>query len=283
MLKVERYFRPGTVKEALEVLTANKSKILSGGTDLVLDLQKKEMPGMIVDIGSLNELQQIRETRDKVILGSGVTFTQVEISPVTKKYCSALSEAAGLVGSPQIRNQGTVGGNIANASPAADTVPAIVAMDGEVLLASLRGERLVKVTDLLKGIGKTDLAADELILEISFNKIANFRSTFVKLGRRNALAISRISAALGVSVNEEGTIYEARAALGSVAPNPFRSKVMENVLLDKNINQGIPEDVIQAAGDDVADRLGTRASAPYKREAVKGVVRQALENLFSKR
>lgn len=281
MLKIEKYLRPDTIVEALELLGKKNSKVLFGGTDLVLELQKKDMTGTIVDMGGLKELQQIRETDDKVIIGSGVTFSQLETSPVIKQYCMALSESAGLVGSPQIRNQGTVGGNIANASPAADTVPAIVAMDGEVLVASIRGERLVKVTDLLKGIGKTDLAADELILEISFTKIPNFRSTFVKLGRRNALAISRISAVIGVGIDEKGIICEARVSLGSVAPNPFRSTAIENALLGKKINQGVPEDVIQAAGDDVAQRLGSRASAPYKREAIKGVVRQAWENLFS--
>jgi len=281
VLKVEKYLRPDTIVEALELLAETNSKVLSGGTDLVLELQKKEMTGTIVDIGGLKELQQIKETDDKVIIGSGVTFTQLEISPVIKQYCMALSEAAGLVGSPQIRNQGTVGGNIANASPAADTVPAIVAMDGEILAASIKGERLIKVTDLLKGINKTDLAPDEMIIEISFNKISNYRSSFVKLGRRNALAISRISAAIGVSIDENGIINEARAALGSVAPNPFRSTIIENALLGKEINEKVTEDVIQAAGADVAERLGTRASAPYKREAIKGVVRQALEKLFS--
>lgn len=282
-MKVEEYWRPGTIDEALELLAANQSKVLSGGTDLVLDLQKKELPGRIVDIGGLRELQQIRETEDKIFMGSGVTFTQVERSSIIQRSCRALAEAAGLVGSPQIRNQGTIGGNIANASPAADTVPPIVAMDGEALVASTRGERVVKVTDLLKGMGKTDLAPDELILEISFHKIPNFKSAFAKLGRRNALAISRISAALGVSIDEKGVVREARAALGAVAPNPFRSGVIENALLGKKIHEEIPEDVIRTAGDDVAERLGSRASAPYKREAIKGVVRHALEKLFSGR
>lgn len=187
------------------------------------------------------------------------------------------------MGSPQIRNQGTIGGNIANASPAADTVPAIVAMDGVALVKSIRGDRLVKVTDLLKGVGKTDLAADELIVEISFNKLQNFSSTFVKLGRRNALAISRISAAVGVSTDAEGNIFDARVALGSVAPNPFRAILIEDNLIGKNINQEIPEDVIETASEVVAEKLGPRASAPYKRVAIKGVMRQALEKLFLKK
>lgn len=279
MLKVKAYWKPDTIKETLGLLAANKSKILSGGTDLVIALQKEETSEVIVDIGSVGELQKIIEADEKIIIGSGVTFTQLESSPIIQKYCQALSEAAGLVGSPQIRNQGTIGGNIANASPAADTVPAIVAMDGVALVKSVRGERLVKVTDLLKGIGKNDLAADEIILEISFDKLKNFKSAFVKLGRRNALAISRISAAVGVCTDEKGNIYDARVALGSVAPNPFRSPLIESVLLGKNINQAIPEDVIQAAGKDVAERLGPRASAPYKKEAIKGVMRQALEKL----
>lgn len=280
MLKMEAYFKPGTLKEALNLLAENKGKILAGGTDLILDLQRKEMPGTIVDIGGISDLQHIKETEDRVMLGSGVTFTQIESSPVIRKYCLALSEAAGLVGSPQIRNQGTIGGNIANASPAADTVPAVVAMDGEVRVASVRGERIVRISDLLKGIGKTDLAPDELILEISFKKISNFRSSFIKLGRRNALAISRMSSASGVKVDEKGSILEARIALGSVAPNPFRSLLVENVLVGKNIHDGIPEEAIQIAGKDVEERLGNRATAPYKKEAIKGVVRHALEKIF---
>ncbi len=280
MINMESYVRPGTIDEALDLLGKNQGKVLAGGTDLILDLQKKELAGTIVDVGGIKELQQIKETEDQVIIGSVVSFTQVETSPIIQKYCLALSEAAGLVGSPQIRNQGTIGGNIANASPAADTVPAFVAMDALLRVGSIRGERIVRITDLLLGIGKTDLAPDELILEISFKKLHSFRSSFIKLGRRNALAISRMSGAAGIRVDEEGRILEARIALGSVAPNPFRSTLIESVLVGKNVHDGIPEEAIETAYKDVEERLGSRATAPYKKEAIKGVVRQALEKIF---
>lgn len=281
MIGVKGYWKPGTINEALDILAEKNAKVLAGGTDLVLDLGRKEIPADIVDVGAIPDLKQIREDEDQVYIGSGVTFTQAQMSPIINRYCSALAEAASVVGSPQIRNQGTIGGNIANASPAADTVPAMVAMDAQAVLASARGRRLVKLTDLLKGINKIDLAPDEMIIEIVFRKISNFQSTFVKLGRRNALAISRISSAVGVSLDDKQMIREARVALGSVAPNPFRSSMIESALLGKKATEEIIEEVLDAARNDVAERLGPRASAPYKREAIRGVVRKALETLFS--
>lgn len=281
MLQIEKYWKPKSVAEALERLSAKDVKILAGGTDLVLELGKKGEAARIIDLGGLAELKMIQEDEEQVIIGSGVTFSQLQFSPIINKHCRALAEAASLVGSPQIRNQGTVGGNIANASPAADTVPSLVMMDAEVIVARFGGQRRLKVTDLLRGINKTDLAADELILEIIFRKLPGFQSSFSKLGRRNALAISRMSAAAGFSVDDHQMIRQVRVALGSVAPNPFRSAAIEEALTGKDFARGLDESVLETASQDVAARLGARATAPYKREAIKGVVRHALAPIFA--
>lgn len=259
----------------------NTMKILAGGTDLVLELKEGNRPQDIVDIGGLQQLRSIREDEARVVLGSLVTFSQLQQSATIFNHCRALAQAAAVVGSPQIRNQGTIGGNIANASPAADLVPCLVAMEAEVLVANKRGQRLVKISDLLKGANRTDVASDELILEISFAKLPEGSSGFAKLGKRNALAISRISAAIAIQTDHQDRIWEARVALGSVAPNPFRSTLVETVLIGKRRADGVTEDVLEAASAEVAEKLGTRASAPYKRKAIRGVVRQALERVFA--
>lgn len=282
MIKVGKYYRPKTIEEALKILgnNENKTKILAGGTDLVLELKDTKEKVDIVDIGELQQLKDIAVIDEKIIIGSLVTFSQIQNSEIIRKYYNALAEAAAVVGAPQIRNQGTIVGNIANASPAADSVPSLVAIDAEVLVASKRGKRRVKVVELLKGINKTDLAPDELILEVSFKKIPGLKSGFAKLGRRNALAISRISAAVGIITDDKKIVKEARVALGSVAPNPFRSKSIENALIGKHVTDEI-EDVLSTASNVVAEKLGMRSSAPYKREAVRGVLRQALKSAFS--
>lgn len=283
MIKVNRYLRPQNINEALEMLAdgENPKKILAGGTDLIIELNHGDRLVDIIDIGGIKELRSIREHEDKVIIGSAATFTQIENSETVLKHCRALAQAASKVGSPQIRNAGTIGGNVANASPAADTVPAIVAMDAEALVASVRGQRNIKITDLLKGIGKTDLAPDEMIVEFSFKKLPGGISGFAKLGKRNALAISRISATAIVVPDQDNVIREARVALGAVAPNPFRSSLTESILIGKNLASGISEDVIDMVAQDVTERLGARASAVYKREAIRGVLYQALEQVFS--
>lgn len=283
MIKVNRYLRPQNINEALEMLAddENPKKVLAGGTDLIIELNHGDRLVDIIDIGGIKELRSIREHEDKVIIGSAATFTQIENSEMVLKHCRALAQAASKVGSPQIRNAGTIGGNVANASPAADTVPAIVAMDAEALVASVRGQRNIKITDLLKGIGKTDLAPDEMIVEFSFKKLPGGISGFAKLGKRNALAISRISATAIVVPDQDNVIREARVALGAVAPNPFRSSLTESILIGKNLASGISEDVIDMVAQDVTERLGARASAVYKREAIRGVLYQALEQVFS--
>lgn len=281
MLKVKNYFQPGTIEEALSTMAQSQApRVLAGGTDLMLGLKNENDPLDLVDIGALHQLRTIREDETRVVIGSLVTFSWLQSSEIIIKHYRALAEAAAAVGSPQIRNQGTIGGNVANASPAADTIPSLVAMEAEVLVASVRGQRRLKVADLLKGINRTALAPDELILEVSFMKIPGQRSGFAKLGRRNALAISRISVAVAIKVDEEKMIREARVALGAVAPNPFRSALVESTLIGKSLAGGMTGDIFDAASQEVAAKLGSRASAPYKREAVRGVMRQALERVF---
>lgn len=276
------FYMPGSLQEALEILAQEEGplKVLAGGTDLMLDLRSKRVrPKGIVDLSGVPELKQMHIDGEIVRIGSTVTFTELANWDLLQKRVSMLAEAASVVGSPQIRNQGTIGGNIANASPAADIVPSLVALDAMVTVASLRGTKEVLITNLLAGAGKTNLAPDEIIVDIKFPlPQGETRSTFVKFGRRNALAIARMSVALQVTLDGD-TISEARIALGAVAPNPFRATSLEEMLQGNVKSPEIMEKVMAASSEVVSSMIGNRPSVIWKREAIRGLMHQALQKL----
>lgn len=274
-----------TARSEREALTYLKkyenAKLLAGGTDLVLALREKKIaPQALIDISRAEDLRYIRRSGDFIHIGSATTFTEIVESPIMQKKARALRLAAGAVGAPQIRNTGTIGGNIATASPAADTVPALVALEARCVIVSPRGQREAGVGDLLAGVGKNTLAPDELIREVYFAAGDDHTySTFVKFGRRNALAIARINLAVVLSVRDH-TIYNPRVALGSVAPNAYRSKAAEEALAGRPWDKSAMPGFWQAVAADAANTLGNRPSAVWKKEAVVGVARQAMEDLW---
>lgn len=279
-----KFHNPKTVAEALEILHIEQDcRILAGGTDLVIAIKEKKVdPKALVNISNIAELQGIYEVDDKIVIKSATTFTAVTKSELIKRRIPALADASSVVGSPQICNQGTLGGNIANASPAADSVPVMVLFEGKVTIASVRGTREVLITELLTGPGKHTLAADELITEITLEPLKNSVNGFHKLGRRNALAISRISGCLEVTFTEE-KITAARVVLGSVGPNPFRAAPVEELLIGRQFSQELAEEFIAKTCSYVGERLGDRASAVYKREAIAGVMRSAWQKVTERR
>ncbi|HHU31834.1 MAG: FAD binding domain-containing protein [Zhaonellaceae bacterium] len=276
------FYKPQKLEDVLDVLATKKGplKILAGGTDLMLDIRNKkyEVAG-IVDINLLSELKNISVEGEFIKIGSLVTFTQLANSTLLQERVPFLVEAANSVGAPQIRNQGTIGGNIANASPAADSVVPLIALDAICSVLSPLGNRDIPLNQLLCGVGKTRLASDELIVEVKFKlprKIT--RSAFVKFGRRNALAIARMSVAilLGLDGNK---VNAARVALGAVAPNPFRSLELENMFLNKAMEEIDVDEVIARSSMVVSQALGNRPSAKWKNEAIKGLMRQVLSKI----
>lgn len=280
-----RFYQPLELTEAVDLLTSSPGvgKLLAGGTDLVLQMREgKVKPDFVVDLSKIQELRFIKSEAGLIRIGTMATFTDLHTSPLLRERVTCLAEAAGLVGSPQIRNQGTVGGNIANASPAADSVPALVALGAVVKITGGAGTREAKLSDILVGAGKNNLAPDEIITEVSFsepNPVAV--SAFVKLGRRKALAISRISVAVLVALDSPGErVIEARIGLGSVAPNPFRVTTAEAALLHRGLTPEGMEEAVEAVCAEASVTLSNRASAAYKKAAVRGVAREALARVY---
>jgi len=275
------YYAPKSIEELAEILAREKAgaKILAGGTDVVIQLREQKInPKCIVSLKFVQKLKGIKEQTGKIMVGPMTTFTELAEAPLIREKAFLLAQAAASVGSPQIRNAGTVGGNIANASPAGDTIPALIALDAVLTIASTRGERQMPLKDFFLGIGKNKLEADEFVKLITFDALSKMcGSAFVKLGRRNALAISRISMAAIVGYSPESNIVtDCRISAGSVAQNPFRLQKTEKVLLGSKLTLEAVEKSVSTAFEELSTTLGQRASAIYKKKAAPVLVHRAL-------
>lgn len=284
MPDLSEYYQPQSLAAVLELLAKSDCKLrpLAGGTDIVPAMGKGELKADgLVDLSKLPDIRGISIDGSEVKIGSLTTFAQIETSPLIRAKASLLADAAAAVGSPQIRNSGTIGGNIANASPAADTVTALVTLDAEARLESIRGSRSVLVSELLCGVGKTNILPQEIITEIAFRiPPTGSKNGFIKLGRRKALAIARMNLAIIVTVDEDRIDF-ARVGLGAVGPNPRRFTVLEDSLLGQTPSDSLIQEFAKEAEREVTRVLGSRPSAVYKCEAVKGIARDLLSKLFS--
>lgn len=285
-MKVLDYVQPATLEEAVVFLAKapEKTKILAGGTDLIIQMRLREVqPEYLLDLGRLAELKQIRLEGDKIILGSMATFDQVEHDPIIRKHVPILTEAAGSVGSPQIRNRGTVGGNIVNAAVAADTVPALMALDAKVKLLSAGGERVVDVVEVPVGPNKTIIRNDEILTEIIIPVPREHSfGAFIKIGRRKAMAIARINLALQLAF-EGDTVVSARLAVGAVGTTAYRVPEVEELLVKQVLIQELTEKACAMVTEVVAQKLGSRPTAPYKKAIAGAALRRAFARIDADR
>ncbi|MGA2465309.1 MAG: FAD binding domain-containing protein [Thermodesulfobacteriota bacterium] len=276
------YFRPKHYREALELLNhwGDRAKLLAGGTDLILAARRKELqPEAIVDISRLPELRVLDIDGNCLHFGGGLTFKEIHHSLLVQRFLPGIAEAASQVGSPQIRNLGTLGGNIVTASPAGDMLPPLSAYEAEIILESVSGQRRVSINALLRG-KEPFIQPFEILREVQILKLAEpCAGCFVKLGRRNALATSRISCALVVSFLSDGLVNDARLAIGAVAPYPLRVEVAERIIIGSRITSEIYEKIVEAVTDAVSKSVAGRISAPYKNVAIRGVTLEALERI----
>lgn len=236
------------------------------------------MPEVVVDIARLPELGGISEEQSSVLLKPLVTHADVVRSTVMHRHAPLLSSAASAIGSPQIRNRGTVGGNIMNAAACADTVPPLIALNATVTLTSAGGSRELPLAGLFLKPYTTVARRDELLTGIRFAKPpAGARSSFIKLGRRNAVSISRLSVAAVVVRNSHGIISEARIVPGATFPRWRRVTEAETMLVGEQPSA----ELLRAAANTVSEMMiaetGRRWSTEYKEPVIAALVRRALE------
>jgi len=256
-------FTPRTVEEALALKAEHPdARFIQGGTDVMVELNfAHSRPPAIVNIAELEELRGWSEEGDGLRLGAALTYTEAMATPLAEKL-PALAEASRTVGSPQIRNRGTLGGNLGTASPAGDALPPLLVEGAELELASIRGVRTLPLTEFLLGVKRTSLAPDELITAVRLVPSGGAQ-TFMKVGPRNAMVIAICSLAVVVDTRAG----EVRAALGSAA---VTARLVTVPLADAG---SLPERVAEAASpiDDV------RGTAAYRRHALRVLAARALE------
>ena len=271
---------PTTVEATLEALADTpEAMVLAGGTDAMVEVNyEHRRPTSVVSLRRVEELRTWSVEDGVVRLGAAVPYTEIERGLVVE--APALAQASRTVGSPQIRNTGTVGGNLATGSPAGDTIPVLAALDAVVEIASVRGRREVGVEELIVGVKRTTLADDELIVAIRF-PVASGPQEFLKIGPRNAMVISIATCALVV----DGAEQAVRCALGSVSPAPLRCRDAEAFLADQVVWNGpVPRvddprtvetfgAMVGAAASPIDDH---RSTADYRRHGVTVMARRAL-------
>lgn len=256
-------------------------KIIAGGTDLLIDLRNKRIsPKALIDISTIGELKNIEEKGDLIEIGGGVTFTQIVENKLFKNSLYGLKKACRMVGSPQIKNKGTIGGNIVNSSPAADAIPPLICLDATLILESLEGKREIRLEDFYRDRENFNIRSDELLVAIRFKRPKdNQNLSFAKLGLRKALSISRISIAVLLEVDEDKKVRDIRVTSGSIGRYPMREPELEEFLLGKVIEE-VADEAVKVLRGVMDKRLEGRSSLPYKRIAVEKVLKDALlENI----
>jgi CO/xanthine dehydrogenase FAD-binding subunit len=251
------------------------SRLIAGGTDLMLRLRTSGVrPDLLIDLSGLREFSFIRKERGLIRIGAMTTFAQMQRNAMLGIHASCLARAAAQVGSVQIRNVATIGGNVANASPCADAIPALLVLDAQVGVLNRAGnvERR-PLQDLLVEADKTTLGPDEAIVDFSFVPLSEGqRSAFGKVGARSSVAVAKLNAAMIVKLDEtQRTVSEAKIAFGSIAPTAFVDDRVAAVLRGKPVNSGTIESFAGACSSMVSRSIPNRSSLPYKRHAVRGL------------
>ncbi|PUA33568.1 MAG: hypothetical protein B7O98_03890 [Zestosphaera tikiterensis] len=272
------FLKATSVDEALRLIATHSNyKLLAGGTDLLMDLRiGRYKPEVVIDISKVMELKYIKDLGDKIAIGSLTTLQEVLESPVVRGKAPVLVEAVSNMASWQIRNMATLGGNLCNASPAADTAPPLMVLNASLKLRSLsKGERVVNVNEFFLGPRQTVLEKGEMLTEVEIPYVKDAGQSYLKLGRRNAFTLSIVSVASLVKV-EDGRFKEVRVALNSVAPTPVRARSVEQALIGKEVSY---EAVVKASNEvihDISPISDVRASAEYRRKVSIVLVRDSI-------
>jgi len=277
------YHQPETVEEATKLLAElEDTKVLAGGTDLIPKMKQRLLePKNIINLKKIKPLEGIKETDKGIWIGAATKLRAIERSELVKEKIPLQYLATKTIGSVQIRNMGTLAGNVCNASPAADGALGLVAQDATVHIAGSKGTRDVPVTDFFTGPGASVLSKDEIVTGFTvpvMDKDTGYH--FISIGRM-ALDISTISIAATIT-KKEGKVAKATVALGSVAPTPLRLPEVEAYLKGKTLSDDVIWEAAQMVSDGIKPITDVRASAEYRKEAAKGMAMEAIKLAWTK-
>lgn len=271
-----RYAKPADLNDALALLAADRWKVLAGGTDFYPALGARPLRENVLDINGLSALRGISTTGSHVVIGARTSWSDVIRHDLPIAF-DCLKEAAREVGSVQIQNTGTVAGNLCNASPAADGVPALMALDAEVELRSVAGARHLPLSEFILGNRKTALQPDELMTAICVPVSATAgQSAFIKLGARRYLVISVAMAAARIVLDRKGRIAEAALAIGSCSAVAKRLPALEAALVGQKADDALGERIELGHLSGLAPIDDVRGSAEYRLVAAREILARAI-------
>jgi len=277
------FYQPATLAEASRLLKENGpgGRFLAGGTDLIIAMKEKGLlPKYIVDLKRVPGLNGIRENSDGTMtIGALTTMYSIETSPVIKKKYPFLAQSAAEVGSIQIRNRATIGGNMANATPSADTAPALIALNAMAKIASTDGERTVPLQEFFRGPGQSVMSADEILTEITIPKTSRqLVGEYIKFSPRDMMDLAYIGVAVAFNLGSDKKCDGVRIVLGAVAPTPIRANNSEALLEGKVLTEEVAAKVGDEAARESKPISDVRSSADYRRAMVGVMTKRALLN-----
>lgn len=279
------YYAPDSIAEACKLLSqfGPRAKVLAGGTDLIAKMKNEVLkPEILISIKRLDQMKKIEYVPGKgVVIGARSTHNDLVNSKVLNEKYLSISEAAHQMAANQVRNAGTVGGNISNAVPSADLPPIFIALNATVKVTGVKGERTLALEDVFAGPGKTNLTQDEIITEVIIPDQKMTGSNYIKFGLRGAGALAVVGVAVAVQV-ENNVIKDARVALGAVAATPVRAKKTEEFLKGKKVSDEVLAEAGVIASGECKPISDVRASAEYRTDMVRVFTKRALRAAIDK-
>ncbi|MBM3292342.1 xanthine dehydrogenase family protein subunit M [Candidatus Bathyarchaeota archaeon] len=279
-----KYFTPSNIQEACKLLSElpEDTKILAGGTDLIPKMKESVLrPSNIINIKQITGLTNIEEKNNRITIGALTKIRDIEKNSIIYDKANILHQATRVIGSVQIRNLATIGGNLCNASPAADSAAALIALNADTKIVGLRKERIVNLEKFFKGPSKSILEKDEILTHIQFQIPNNNNFSYYRKIGRVSLDLATVSLAVQAEVIH-GKILKLSMVAGSVAPIPIRLVSCEESLLDKKLNNDLIQEIAVKASKEIKPITDARGSASYRKNAIKGLTKEAFNILLEK-
>ncbi len=277
------YIRPGNMQDAIAALQANDEPVLlAGGTDLLIGMKTRAVqPKCLIDLKGIPDLDRI-EYNNGFQLGALTTVRDVEVSPLIREKIPVLSEAAGTLGSIQIRNRATIGGNLCHGSPAADMAAILLAMNCEVKIATGNGAKTIGLDQFFIAPNRTILNRNEILSQLIIPKeIEHFKGIYLKHGPRKAMDIGIVNIAILLDADAgSGLCNQIMIAMGAVAPRPIRAKKAEALLNGAKLNPEAIQKAAGAAADEATPITDFRASAGYRKDLVINLVARGIDQIL---
>ena len=282
------FLSPKSIEEAISLLAKHgpEAKLIAGGTDLVSEMRWGEWrPQYVLSLSQIPDLDEIQFDKTAGLrMGAACTIGEIERSKVIKEYYPLLAQAASVLGSMEIRNRATVGGNLCTAAPSADMPPSLLVHGAKAVIATKKGEKVVALEDFFTGPKKTILNHDEILVRLEMPPVEpNSAGEYIKFGRRNAMEIAMIGVAALITLEDgNDTCKTARLAFATAAPTPIRAKEAEKILNGKKLIQETIDQAAESASREASPRTSWRTTEEYRRDLIRVLTRRAIKKALDK-